>query len=160
MSNPARPDGTKHPVAGPTPPLTGMPRPRVPVAPHPRPEPDLVTRLDGQRGWLNELDRSLKKRSIIALILTCLAVGVGASALYISLTKNSDADRIDALETRITAIEAAGAASGIAPMTTPGTPPPETGVTDPAPTVPPGGETEAPGDTGETPVPPPVTPGE
>jgi len=68
---------------------------------------DIATRLDGQRGWLAQIDRSLKKRSIIALVLTCLAVGVGAAALYVSLTKNADGDRIDALQTRIEALEAA-----------------------------------------------------
>lgn len=97
----------------------------MPVGGTKQPPADLATRLDGQRGWLNELDRSLKKRSIIALVLTCLAVGAGAAAIYISVTKNSDADRIDALETRIEALEAAGAASGIAPSTTV----PETGTT-------------------------------
>lgn len=70
-------------------------------------EPDVQTRLDGQRGWLNELDRSLKKRSLIALVLTCLAVGAAAAAIYISISKNSDSERIDALETRIEALEAA-----------------------------------------------------
>jgi hypothetical protein len=109
----------------------------VPVPAQPRSAPDLVTRLDGQRGWLNELDRSLKRRSIIALVLTCLAVGVAAAALYISITKNSDADRIDALEARITAIEEAAAVSGVAP-----TVPPETGLTDPETTVPPTGTTD------------------
>ncbi len=114
---------------------------RVPVSPTPRPETDLATRLDGQRGWLNEIDRSLKKRSIIALVLTCLAVGVGAAAIYISVTKNSDADRISALETRIEALEAAGAASGVPPATAL----PETGVTDPSTIVPETGATDGTG---------------
>ena len=90
---------------------------------------DLATRLDGQRGWLNEIDRSLKKRSIIALLLTCLAVGVGAAALYISITKNSDSERISALETRIEALEAASNPTGI---TDPTTVLPGTGTTDDA----------------------------
>ncbi|HNN20569.1 MAG TPA: hypothetical protein PKI95_11700 [Solirubrobacterales bacterium] len=95
---------------------------------------DLATRLDGQRGWLAQIDRSLKRRSILALILTCLAVGVGAAALYISLTKNADSDRIDALQTRVEALEAA---AGIPPPDTStevpetGTTLPETGVTVP-----------------------------
>lgn len=101
----------------------------MPIAQPPRPENDIATRLDGQRGWLNELDRSLKKRSIIALILTCLAVGVGAAALYISITKNSDAERIDALEARISAVEEAGAVSGVTPEPTPEITLPESGVT-------------------------------
>jgi len=120
----------------------------VPVAAPPRPQADLATRLDGQRGWLNELDRSLRKRSIIALVLTCLAVGAGAAAIYISVTKNSDADRISALETRIEALEAAGAANGVAPSTTL----PETGIPDP-------GLLPDTGTTGET-VPLPTTPTE
>jgi hypothetical protein len=92
----------------------------------PRPV-DLATRLDGQRGWLNEIDRKLKKRSIIALVLTCLAVGVAAAALYISITKNSDSERISALETRIEALEAASlSATGVVP-TDPTVP--DTGVT-------------------------------
>ncbi|MGK2931613.1 MAG: hypothetical protein ACSLFD_02345, partial [Solirubrobacterales bacterium] len=95
----------------------------------PRQPADLATRLDGQRGWLNELDRSLKKRSIIALVLTCLAVGAGAAAIYISVTKNSDSDRINALETRIEAIEAATGATtgGVVPPATDTIP--DTGVT-------------------------------
>ena len=120
----------------------------MPVAAAPRPQADLATRLDGQRGWLNELDRSLRKRSIIALVLTCLAVGAGAAAIYISVTKNSDADRISALETRIEALEAAGAANGIAPSTTV----PETGTADP-------GLLPDTGTTGET-LPLPTTPAE
>lgn len=99
---------------------------------------DLATRLDGQRGWLAQLDRSLKKRSIIALILTCLAVGVGAAAIYISLTKNADGDRIDALQTRVEALEAAAGVTTsddavIEPEAEIGVPPPEP---DPGTTVP------------------------
>ncbi len=154
MSTPPRPGGTNPPPTGTTPPPakppgTGAGR-RVPVGATPRPQPDLATRLDGQRGWLNELDRSLKKRSIIALVLTCLAVGAGAAAIYIAVTKNSDADRISALETRIEALEAAGAASGVAPSTTL----PETGSTDPGTALP---DT---GTTGETTVPLPGIPTE
>jgi hypothetical protein len=78
-------------------------------------EPDVKTRLDGQRGWLNELDRSVRKRSLIALILTCLAIGAAAAAIYISVTKNSDSERLDALETRVEALEAAAGTT-----TTPG----------------------------------------
>jgi hypothetical protein len=90
-------------------------------------EPDVKTRLDGQRGWLNELDRSLKKRSLIALILTSLAIGAAAAAIYISISKNSDSERLDALETRVEALEAAAGTT-----TTPEVPPaeevePETG---------------------------------
>jgi hypothetical protein len=96
---------------------------------------DLATRLDGQRGWLNELDRKLKKRSIIALLLTCLAVGVAAAALYISITKNSDSDRISALETRIEALEAASQGATTVPV---------------VPTVPETGTTDATGITGIT----------
>ena len=120
MTTPPRPAGTNPPPPGTTPPPTPPPgtgaQKRVPVGGTPRPQADLATRLDGQRGWLNEIDRSLKKRSIIALVLTCLAVGAGAAAIYISVTKNSDADRISALETRIEALEAAGAASGRGPV--------------------------------------------
>jgi hypothetical protein len=108
--------------------VTG-PSPRVPIGDAPRPV-DLATRLDGQRGWLNELDRKLKKRSIIALLLTCLAVGVAAAALYISITKNSDSDRISALETRIEALEAASQAATTVPAVPTEPVVPETGVTD------------------------------
>lgn len=70
---------------------------------------DVTRRLDGLRGWLAEIDRSLRRRSVIALVLTALAIGAGAAAIYISLTKNADSDRIDALETRIENLEAAAA---------------------------------------------------
>lgn len=121
--------GTGQTQAGPDP-RTG----RFPTTPPARPpgaqqrQPvDIATRLDGQRGWLKELEESLKKRSIIALVLTCLAVGVGAAALYISITKNADGDRITALEERISALEQA--TGGGAPAT--GTTVPETGTTTP-----------------------------
>lgn len=110
---------------------------------------EIVNRLDGQRGWLNELDRSLKKRSIIALILTCLAIGAGAAAIYISVTKNSDSDRLDALETRIENLEAAAGVAAESGSTIPPAPVPEppagetgTGVTLPD-TVVPGGTTDS-----------------
>ena len=124
MNNPPRPGGVP-----PRPQQTAKPRPQPPAPP--RPPADLATRLDGQRGWLNELDRSLKVRSIIALVLTCLAVGVGAAAMYITITKNSDGDRINALETRVEALEAAtGATTVVVPETVvPETVIPETGVT-------------------------------
>ena len=97
---------------------------------------DVTRRLDGLRGWLAEIDRSLRRRSVVALVLTALAIGAGAAAIYISLTKNADSDRIDALETRIEKLEAA--AAGVAETDTategpqPATPVPEgTGSTDP-----------------------------
>jgi len=164
MSTPRPPGGTNPPASGTGPPtgatnpprsarpVTG-PSPRVPVSTDPRPTPDLATRLDGQRGWLNELDRSLKKRSIIALVLTCLAVGVGAAALYISISKNSDTERISALETRVAALEAASNPTGI---TEPTTVLPETGVTVPETVLPDTGTT---GTTDGT-VPVPITPTE
>lgn len=89
-------------------------------------EPDVQARLDGQRGWLNELDRSLKKRSLIALVLTCLAVGAAAAAIYISISKNSDSERIDALETRIEALEAAAGTTTTPEETLPDTAEPGT----------------------------------
>jgi hypothetical protein len=98
---PNQPQGTP-PPQGSRPQGTPPPRPAAPAQPA-RPV-DLATRLDGQRSWLNELDNSLRKRSIVALVLTCLAVGVGAAAMYIAITKNSDSDRITALETRISAL--------------------------------------------------------
>ena len=108
---------------------------------------EIVNRLDGQRGWLNELDSSLKKRSIIALVLTCLAIGAGAAAIYISLTKNSDGDRIDALETRIENLEAAAGVAAGEETTLPESEEvlPETGVTLPETVVP--GETTVPEET-------------
>ncbi|MFA9400108.1 MAG: hypothetical protein ACERKT_03255 [Acidobacteriota bacterium] len=108
--------------AGQTPPSqTGGAKPTV---------TDLSTRLDGQRGWINELNESLKKRSIIALVLTCLAVGVGAAAIYISVSKNADADRITALEARIAALEAATGTSATGESVTPEVGvPPESGTT-------------------------------
>lgn len=124
MTNPPRPgDVPQRPQQ--------TPRPRTQPPVQPRPPADLATRLDGQRGWLNEIDRSLKKRSIICLVLTCLAVGVGAAAIYISVTKNSDSDRINALETRIEALEAASGATTLPETTVPETGVPDTGTTLP-----------------------------
>lgn len=160
MSNPARPGGTDTPGSGSVPPRPVTPRPRVPVAAQPRPEVDLATRLDGQRGWLNELDRSLKKRSIIALLLTCLAVGVGAAALYVSITRTSDADRIDALETRIETIEDAAATSGVAPTISPETTESEGGVGESSTTEPPADGVGTGDATGEALTPSPDMPDE
>lgn len=70
---------------------------------------DVTRRLDGLRGWLAEIDRSLRRRSVVVLVLTALAIGAGAAAIYISLTKNADTDRIDALQTRVENLEAAAA---------------------------------------------------
>lgn len=135
----------------PRPPQPGKPLPGSNPTGPPRPAPtpsqgEIANRLDGQRGWLNELDNSLKKRSIIVLVLTCLAIGAGAAAIYISVTKNSDSDRLDALETRIENLEAAAgvAAEGdsvIPPAPVPGEVDPGTGVTLPD-TVVPGGSTD------------------
>ena len=139
MNRPSNPQPGRTPAGpGPTRP------PQTPSVPS---QGEIVNRLDGQRGWLNELDTSLKKRSIIALILTCLAVGAGAAAIYISLTKNSDGDRIDALETRIENLEAAaGVATGEEATLPEGEEVlPETGVTLPETVVP--GETAVPGET-------------
>ena len=135
---------TNPPTPGGIPPRPQQaPRPRTQPPAQPRPPADLATRLDGQRGWLNEIDRSLRKRSIIALVLTCLAVGAGAAAIYISVTKNSDSDRINALETRIESLEAA---SGVVPpetgTTLPETVVPETGTTLPETGVTPSGVTD------------------
>lgn len=140
-----------------TPPRPTGPQGRIPAAGQRQPV-DLATRLDGQRGWLAQLDRSLKKRSIIALILTCLAVGVGASAIYVSLTRNADSDRIDALETRIKSLEAAAgipSSDGTDPGATvpgtdslipeTGTPVPDTGTVPDGTTLPPGDSTDGSG---------------
>lgn len=140
MSNPPRPGAVppRLPQGVPTAQRTPTPRPQPPVPPRP-PVVDLATRLDGQRGWLNELDRSLKKRSIIALVLTCLAVGVGAAAMYIAISKNSDGDRITALQTRIEALEAASGVTTVDPTAIdPATGLPSTGTTLPETLVPTG----------------------
>ena len=79
-------------------------RPGQPAGPQ-----DVTRRLDGLRGWLAEIDRSLRRRSIVVLVLTALAIGAGAAAIYVSLSKNAESDRIDALETRIENLEAAAA---------------------------------------------------
>ena len=148
--NQPRPPQPGGPSSGSVP--TGSPKPTSTPS-----QGEIANRLDGQRGWLNELDTSLKKRSIIALVLTCLAIGAGAAAIYVSLTKNSDGDRIDALETRIENLEAA---AGVVPETGSTIPPApvpedtstESGVTLPD-TVVPGGTTGS-----GTPEPSPVTP--
>jgi len=71
-------------------------------------------------------------------VLTCLAVGVGAAAMYISITKNSDGDRITALESRISALEAATGATTLDPSAIPpatGTTLPETPLPDTVPSL-------------------------
>lgn len=104
----------------------------VPVAPKTGPQ-DVTRRLDGLRGWVAEIDRSLRRRSVIVLVLTALAIGAGAAAIYISLAKNADSERIDALETRIGNLEAAAAGvSGTDPTIDETTePPPDESATTP-----------------------------
>ncbi len=105
------------------------PRKAVSKPPTAAKEPDVKTRLDGQRGWLNEIDRSLKKRSLIALVLTCLAIGAGAAAIYIAISNNNkNSERIDALETRVEALEAAAGTTTTPEATVPETT--EPGATD------------------------------
>lgn len=111
--------------------------PTVPPATNPRQEgpQEVSRRLDGLRGWLDELDRKIGRRSVVFLVLMALAIGAAGAAIYLSLSRASDADRIDALETRIENLEAA--ASGVA-----ATDPTDTGTeetvppTDEAPVVP------------------------
>src|SRR5687767_3345955 len=102
-----RPPGGGPPPASSPPPGTppAAPDARTEVAPRPLggPPPGTVVRevvpgrpvapedpLDGIRGWLAELDRSIRMRTGIGLVLVALCIGAAAAAIYLALDSEED----------------------------------------------------------------------
>jgi len=48
-------------------------------------ETSVDARLDGMRGWLGDLDRTVGIRSRIGLVLAAIAIGASGAAIYLSL---------------------------------------------------------------------------
>ena len=63
-------------------PVPGPPRTVVREVP---PDP-----LDGIRGWLAELDRSLRVRTAVGLFLVAACIGAAAAAIYMALDSDDD----------------------------------------------------------------------
>lgn len=75
--------------------------------------------LDGLRAWIGEVERKLKMRTRVFLVLTAIAVGGAAAGIYLGVDAQSDqvseADaqtlqselttRIETLETRVAGLE-------------------------------------------------------
>jgi hypothetical protein len=87
--------------------------------------------LDGLRAWIGVVERKLAMRTRVFLVLVAIAIGGAGAAIYLSLDAQSDrvgegdlstlqeelTSRIDALETRVEALEASQAP---APLPAPG----------------------------------------
>ena len=67
-------------------PATGAAATRKPT------EGEIIERLDGIRGWLGDLDNTVRVRSRIGLVLAAIAIGAAGAAIYLSLdAKNQSA---------------------------------------------------------------------
>jgi hypothetical protein len=79
--------------------------------------------LEGLRAWIGEVERKLAKRTRVFLVLTVIAIGIGAAALYLAIdARDSSVSESDVqalqqqLETRIDE-------RAVSPATVPATPP-------------------------------------
>lgn len=75
--------------------------------------------LDGLRAWIGEVERKLKMRTRVFLVLAAIAVGGAAAAIYLSVDAQSNqvsegdvqalqtelTGRIEALETKVQNLE-------------------------------------------------------
>jgi type II secretory pathway pseudopilin PulG len=82
--------------------------------------------LEGLRAWIGEVERKLAKRTRVFLVLTVIAIGIGAAAIYLAIdaressVSESDVQALQQqLETRIDALGAASATAPVVPETTP-----------------------------------------
>jgi uncharacterized protein YlxW (UPF0749 family) len=85
------------------------------------PELDTNARLDGMRGWLGDLDRTVRLRGRIGLIVAAIAVGAGAAGVYLAIDAGSDSasdEEVAALrqELRTAREQAERATQGIASL--------------------------------------------
>jgi hypothetical protein len=81
--------------------------------------------LDGLRAWIGLLERKLTMRTRVFLVLVAIAVGGAGAGIYLGIEAQSDrvtegdlqtvqdelSGRIDALESRISTLEASGGAT-------------------------------------------------
>jgi uncharacterized protein HemX len=71
-------------------------------------ETEVGARLDGMRGWLGDLDRTVGVRSRIGLVLAAVAIGAAGAAIYLSLDAKqqsaSDKD-VSELQSRLGDVE-------------------------------------------------------
>jgi hypothetical protein len=89
--------------------------------------------LDGLRAWIGLVERKLAMRTRVFLVLVALAVGGAGAGIYLGLEAQSDrvdegdlqtvqdelSGRIDALESRLSTLEASGATTVPEPSTEP-----------------------------------------
>lgn len=70
------------------------------------PAPDLEGRIDGLRGWADQIERRQSRMMWIGGALLAIAIGLSAAALYIAMTSKSDnEDDIDALREDVTELQ-------------------------------------------------------
>jgi hypothetical protein len=107
-------------AAAPAPPRTGSTaaspaatgataaRPLAPSAAAKPSEQELSERLDGIRGWLGDLDRTVNVRSRIGLVLAAIAIGAAGAAIYLALdAKHNSASNgdVSALRDQLNALK-------------------------------------------------------
>jgi hypothetical protein len=71
-------------------------------------EGSIAERLDGMRGWLGDLDRTVGVRSRIGLVLAAVAIGGAGAATYLALNakEQSASDRdVKALQDRLNSVQ-------------------------------------------------------
>ena len=91
---PASPGGGSAPAPGATPSSPAAPAAAA-VTRKPT-EGEIIERLDGIRGWLGDLDNTVRNRSRIGLVLAAIAIGAAGAAIYLSLdAKNQSASNND-----------------------------------------------------------------
>jgi hypothetical protein len=78
--------------------------------------------LDGLRAWIGEVERKLKMRTRVFLVLAAIAVGGAGAGIYLAVEaqngqvtegdvqtlQEAQTARIEALETRVESLESAG----------------------------------------------------
>jgi len=86
--------------------------------------------LDGLRAWIGEVERKLGMRTRVFLVLVAIAIGGAGAGIYLAVEARNDQvsksdleaveaaaqTRTEALEARISALEAAGEATEATPV--------------------------------------------
>ena len=71
-------------------------------------EGTIVERLDGMRGWLGDLDRTVGVRSRIGLFLAAIAIGAAGAAIYLALNAKQESATnrdVSALQDRVSSLQ-------------------------------------------------------
>lgn len=85
-----QPAAAHQPAPAPAPSGPASTRPAPPATPAAKAgAADIGERLDGIRGWLGDLDNTVRMRSRIGLVLAAIAIGAAGAAIYLSLDAKS-----------------------------------------------------------------------